>query len=135
MEFDELARTSFEAFNRGGAAAALGILRPDVEVHSSGEVGEEGTYHGHEGYLHWVRLWMDAWEEFHIDVDDVEELADGNYLVHVTQRGRGQGSGVEVTQTVVYLFTMVDGLASRLHIYRDREAALKAASRPAQPPA
>jgi ketosteroid isomerase-like protein len=126
MEFAELARTNFEAFNRGGAAAVLGILRPDVEVHSSGEVGEAGTYHGHEGYLHWVQLWMDAWEEFRVEVDEIEELGDGNVLVHVTQHGRGQGSGLEVTQTVVYLFTMVDGLASRLHIYRDREAALQA---------
>ena len=121
-----LARAGFEAFNRGDGDAVLALLHPDVEVHSSGSVGERGTYRGHDGYRQWVGVWLEAWEEFRIDLDRIEPIDDSNVLVHVTQHGRGRGSGLEVTQTVTYLFTERDGLATRLHIYADRDEAIAA---------
>jgi ketosteroid isomerase-like protein len=122
----ELVSAGFAAYNRGDAEAVLALMHPEVEVHSSGTVGEAGTYHGHEGYLRWVSLWLDAWERFVIEADEVEELDEENVLVHVNQTGRGRGSGVEVTQTVTYLFTVRDDLLTRLHLYADREEALAA---------
>ena len=45
-----------------------------------------------------------------------------------SNRPAARGSGLEVTQTVTYLFTIDDGgKAIRLHIYTDREQALAAA--------
>jgi ketosteroid isomerase-like protein len=123
----ELARAGFEAFNRGDVEGVLALLHPEVEVHSEGEVGEEGTYHGHEGYLRWVGVWLEAWDEFRVEWDELEEVDDSNLLVHVTQYARGKGSGLEATQAATYLFTVRDGLASRVHIYADRERALAAA--------
>ena len=123
-----LARQGFEAFNRGDMEAVLEFLHPDVEVHSTAAVGEEGTYHGHQGFLHWNRLWMDAWEEFWVDLKEIEEVDGHNVLVHVRQIGRGRGSGLEVDQVVTYLFTIDDeGKATRVHIYTEREEALAAA--------
>jgi hypothetical protein len=52
---------------------------------------------------------------------------DENVLVHSVQYGRGKGSGVEVSQGGVYLFTIRDGLVTRLHLYATREAGLAAA--------
>ena len=127
MNVADLAREGFEAFNRGDVEGVLRMLSPDVEVHSVAEVGEEGTYRGREGYLAWTRIWLDAWEDFHIELDELEQVDDENVLVHSTQRGRGKGSGLEVTQHGVYLFTIRDGLVTRLHLYADRESALAAA--------
>jgi ketosteroid isomerase-like protein len=126
MTSAELARAGFEAFNRGDLETVLSLLSPDVEVHSVAEMGEEGTYHGHEGYLEWTGIWLDAWEEFQVELIEVEAVDDENVLVHSRQRGRGKGSGVEVEQLGVYLFTVRDGRAVRLHLYGDRESALAA---------
>jgi ketosteroid isomerase-like protein len=123
----ELARAGFEAFNRGDIAGVLRLLDPEVEVHSVAEVGEAGTYHGHQGYLDWTRIWLDAWSEFRVELEEIEQVDDENVLVHTRQRGRGKGSGLEVEQSGIYLFTVRDGLAVRLHLYADRDQALAAA--------
>lgn len=127
MNRAELARAGLEAFNRGDVEAVLALMSPDVEVHSVAEVGEEGTYHGPEGYLEWTRIWLEAWDDFRVEVDEVEEIGEEDILVHATQRGRGRDSGLEVAQQGVYLFTVRDGLLTRLHLYPDRESAVAAA--------
>jgi len=43
------------------------------------------------------------------------------------QRGKGKGSGVEVEMRVCYMLEYRDGLATRVHLYADREQALEAA--------
>jgi uncharacterized protein len=124
----QLGREGFEAFNRGDVEAVLSMLSPDVEVHSVADVGEAGTYHGRDGYLAWTRIWLDAWEDFTIEMGEIEQVDERNVLIPSVQRGRGKGSGLEVTQEAVYLFTIGDdGLVTRLHLYPDREAALAAA--------
>jgi ketosteroid isomerase-like protein len=107
--------------------AVVEFLHPEVEVHASEGVGESGTYHGRDGFLQWNRIWMDAWEDFSVELEEIEELDDENVLVHVTQSGRGRGSGLEVSQRVTYLFTLRDGLAARVHLYGDRDSAVAAA--------
>jgi ketosteroid isomerase-like protein len=122
------AREGFEAFNRGDMEAVLDFLHPDVEVRSVAEVGQEGDYRGRDGFLHWNGLWMEAWEEFQVELKELEEVDDHNVLVHCDQWGRGRGSGLEVHQTVTYLFTIDEaGKATRVHIYTEREDALAAA--------
>ena len=98
-------------------------LHPDIEVHTSAEVGEEGTYRGPDGFDRWVAVWLEAWEEFRTEVQEVEEVDDRNVLVHVNQWGRGRDSGLRVDRTVTFLVTVQDGKTTRLHIYGDREAA------------
>lgn len=119
-------REGFEAFNRGDMGAVVRFLHPDVEVHASEEVGEPGTYQGREGFVAWNGAWMDAWDDFQAELIDLEPVDDENVLVFVHQSGRGRGSGLQVSQDVVYLFTLREGKAVRLHLYADRESALKA---------
>jgi ketosteroid isomerase-like protein len=123
----ERTRQGFEAFNRGDMEAVIEFLHPEVEVLAGENVGESGTYHGRDGFLQWNRIWMDAWEDFSVVLEEIEELDDENVLVHVTQSGRGRGSGLEVSQRVTYLFTLRDGLAARVHLYGDRDSAVAAA--------
>jgi ketosteroid isomerase-like protein len=122
----ELTRQGFEAFNRGEMEAVVEFLHPEVEIHASADVGEPGTYHGRDGFLEWNRIWMEAWDEFRVELEEIEEIDGENVLVHVTQSGRGRGSGLEVSQRVTYLFTVRDGYAARLHIYGRRADALAA---------
>jgi ketosteroid isomerase-like protein len=124
----ERTRQGFEAFNRGDMEVVVEFLHPDVEIHASEDVGEPGTYHGRDGFVEWNRVWMEAWRDFSVELEEIEELDEENILVHVVQSGRGRGSGLEVSQRVTYLFTLRDGYAARLHIYADRDSAVAAAA-------
>jgi ketosteroid isomerase-like protein len=123
----ERTRQGFEAFNRGDMEAVVKFLHPEVEIHASADVGEPGTYHGRDGFLVWNQVWMEAWQDFQVELEEIEELDEENILVHVVQSGRGRGSGLDVSQRVTYLFTVRDGHAARLHIYGDRDSAVAAA--------
>jgi ketosteroid isomerase-like protein len=123
----ERTRQGFEAFNRGDIEAVVEFLHPEVEVHAAEDVGEAGTYHGRDGFLEWNNVWMEAWQDFQVELEEIEELDEENILVHVVQSGRGRESGLEVSQRVTYLFTLRDGYAARLHLYGDRDSAVAAA--------
>ena len=104
------------------------VASDDVEVGGAPELPNSGTYHGRQGFLTWIAQWLDAWDEFAIEVDDVQAIDDGHVVVDVDQRGRGKGSGLEVAQHgLAYLVTIREGLVARLYLYPDRAAALAAA--------
>jgi ketosteroid isomerase-like protein len=100
----------------------------DVEVGAEPELPNSGTYRGHEGFLTWIGQWLDAWDEFRIEVVAMSAVDDRHVLVEVDQHGRGAGSGVEVSQRgLAYLVTIEDGLIAGLRLYPDPAGALAAA--------
>lgn len=114
-----------EAFNRGDVEAILAMLDRDVEVFSHADTGNEGRYRGHDGYLLWLESWLEAWDEFRIEVREVEPVDDETVLAITDQAGRGQGSGVVVTRGgITFAFTIREGLVTRIGLYLDRETAL-----------
>jgi uncharacterized protein len=119
-----LAREGFDAFNRGDVDAVLAMLDPEVEVFAAPEFPNSGTFHGHDGYLRWVGEWLEAWDRFVIEVLEIEPVGDDHVVSLVHQRGRGRGSGIEVTQDVAFMWEVRDGRAVRFHLYPDRDAAL-----------
>ena len=87
------------------------IAADDVEVGGAPELPNSGSYHGHEGFITWIAQWLEAWDEFRIEVVEVVAIDDEHVLVEVEQHGRGQGSGLEVTQRgLAYLATIRDAL-------------------------
>jgi ketosteroid isomerase-like protein len=105
--------------------AVQAMASDDVEVGAAPELPNSGTYSGHEGFLTWIGQWLDAWEDFRIEVIEVSAVDDERVLVEVDQHGRGVGSGVEVSQRgLAYLLTVRDGLIVRLYLYGDPAAAI-----------
>jgi ketosteroid isomerase-like protein len=123
-----LVRRQFELFEGRDLNALFEDSDEDVEVGGAPELPNSGTYRGREGFLTWIGQWLDAWDEFTIELVDVEALDDEHVLATVVQRGRGHGSGLEVTQRgLAYLVTVRDGVIRRLFLYPDRAAAMAAA--------
>jgi hypothetical protein len=107
--------------------AVWAIAADDVEVGGAPELPNSGSYHGYDGFITWITQWLDAWDEFRIEVLDMRAVDDEHVLVEVEQHGRGRGSGLEVTQRgLAYLVTARDGVVVRLFLYPDRAAALRA---------
>jgi ketosteroid isomerase-like protein len=121
------AREQLAAFERGDLEAVLELLHPEVEIYSPPELANSGTFHGREGYLEWSQEWFDAWDEFEIEATSIEAVGEHHVLTSVRQRGRGKGSGIEVTMDACYMGEIHDGRATRFHLYPTREKALAAA--------
>jgi ketosteroid isomerase-like protein len=122
---EALLRKGIAAYNRGDTEAVLAMLDPDVEVFTPPELGNAGTFHGHEGYLAWIEAWLEAWEEFRIEPVEIEQFGD-DFLVLMDAAGRGKGSGAEVSLRFWWLYTVPADRATRVRLYPTREAALAA---------
>ena len=126
----ELTRRTFEAFNRGDIGEVLARLAPDVEVYADPELPNSGTFQGHDGALLWFERWLEAWETFTIEVEEVIPVGD-DLVVCVVQHGRGRGSGLDVTMRAAYVVTIVGGKTTRVHLYPDKDRALEVVRRSA----
>jgi ketosteroid isomerase-like protein len=121
---EALARRGFEAFNAADLNAIMDLLAEDVEVFSSPELANPGTFHGHEGYLTWIRPWNEAWQGLEMEVVATTPVGDRHVAAEVHQTGHGR-AGIEVTMDVAFLFDVNDdGLATFLALLPDREQAI-----------
>jgi ketosteroid isomerase-like protein len=123
----ELIREGFEASNRGDLDAVLASFAPDIEIRTETEAGPVGVYLGHEGYLKWVRSWMEVWEDFRWEVGEIEPHGDA-FVIEVTSHGRAKASGIELSQPLTWLITIPEEQVTRIILYRHRDAALEALS-------
>ena len=72
--------------------------------------------------------WLEAWDEFTIELEEVEGIGDRHVVCAARQSARGKGSGVEVEMRLGYMFEFRGDRVIRLHILDDREVALAAVS-------
>jgi uncharacterized protein len=122
----ELARETYEAFNRGDLEAVLRRCVPEVEVHDPPDMPDSAIHRGHEAVMRdWERT-FESFEEFSVEVEQFRDLDDG-LLVFVRYRGRGRGSGVPVELGMAHMLTIKEGKLVRLRQFLDREKALEAA--------
>jgi uncharacterized protein len=98
----EIIARGFESFNDGDFDALSELLHEDVVSVVPDNLANSGVYHGHEGFAHMLRHWTEPWEELHIEVLELIEEGDA-VLAPAVQRGRGSGSGVEISMRSVFL--------------------------------
>src|SRR4051794_32778450 len=90
------------------------------------ESPDQDEYVGFDGFRSWLRDWGAAWDEWHVEVEEIRDAGD-SVLALVHQTARGQASGVELDSHDGMLFTMRDGKVVALDYYTGRERALAAA--------
>jgi ketosteroid isomerase-like protein len=121
---EQIARAGFATFNERDPKAVTGMLAEDVEVFSTPELANPGTFHGHEGYLAWIGPWTDAWEGLDMEVGEVTPVGKRCVVTEVHQVGHGR-SGIEVSMNVAFLFEVGDdGLISFVGLLPDGEKAI-----------
>ncbi len=123
----ELVRRGFQAYNARDAGAVLRLLDPEVEVYNTVALMNAGTFHGHEGYLRWVRQWEEAWEDFQNTPEEIVPVGERHVVARVRASGRGRGSGVEIGQVLAYVWELRDGRCVRLELHPSFELAVQAA--------
>jgi ketosteroid isomerase-like protein len=123
----EIARAALEAFNDGDVDRLVRLAAADIEIESSQDLANAGTFVGRDGYLAWVGQWMEAWGEFTVEPLDMEPVGERHVIARVLQRGKGRGSGIETSLETTYLYELRDGKIARFSIYLERADALAAA--------
>jgi ketosteroid isomerase-like protein len=126
----ELARSSFEAINRGDFDAFMSVWGPDPVSYTSG--GGLGTFEGRAAVRGFFEDWVSAYGEFEVEAESVIDLGNGVTYAVLRQRGRPVGSSSEVRFRFASVGLSVNGLFVRVTNYADLDTARAAAERLAQ---
>jgi uncharacterized protein len=117
-------KDAYEALNRGEADAALAVLEPDAEWCEHSTLPEAGTYRGREVIKEFLERFLESWNEFRQDIEQIVEGGDRVALV-LRSSAVGKGSGVEVESRYAHVWTMRDGRGLRVDTYDDLTAAIE----------
>jgi ketosteroid isomerase-like protein len=123
----EMARRGFGAWMRGDIDGALAVLTEDIEIYVPQELGNAGTYRGHTGFLSWVAQWEEAWSEFTYEIREMRPVGERHVVASVYNKGRGKSSGIEIEQTLGWVFGIRDDLCEFLSLQQDLPHALELA--------
>lgn len=122
----ELARVSYDAWNRGDMDAMLATFHPDCEFVTSGVFpGLDPVYSGHDGFRKFWRDFPGTWESILISVHELRDCGE-RVLAFVTFEARGR-DGLEVRRQAGSVFTFRDGLTVRVETHGDWTGAIEAA--------
>ena len=119
----ELVRSLYEGSLRG--ELGLDKLDPEISMVESETLPGAASAYGIEAVERYMRSFATHWEQ--IRFEPQEYIDAGNQVVVVARLiGQGKKSGVEVTRTWAYVWTVRERKALRMVGYADRAEALKA---------
>jgi ketosteroid isomerase-like protein len=99
------------------------LLDPDIVFEDDilpDHAGE--TYRGHEGIVRSARTWLQPYERFTIELEDM--VGSGDRLVSIHRfRGTARHTGIESELRYAYLWTFRDAKVVHLQSFRDPEEA------------
>jgi uncharacterized protein len=114
----ESLRRIYDAFSRWDVEELVGDLAHDIEWSLPDPLPWGGMRHGHDGVLAFASVSQDHVEGRWADPDDFLDAGD-RMVVLGRLRGRAKASGQDFEVEFAHVWTMTDGVASRLHAYFD----------------
>ena len=122
-----LVRGAVEAFQRGDLEGVLASASEDFEVFLPRNLPNSGTYVGRDGFFTWLGQWLDAWDEFTVEIEDLEAVGEEHLVAGMRQSGLGKGSGIPVEMEIAYMWQVRDGILRAMHLYSSRREAIEVA--------
>jgi uncharacterized protein len=112
----EIVRRACEPTLRGELDAALRLAHPDVECVVAREHPDSRTLTGREAPLAFRHDWQEALPDVRFELE--RTLDAGDRVVGIgTVRGTGDHSGADVRVPLAFVYTLRDGLISRIEEY------------------
>ena len=121
----QVVRSVYAAWESGDYQAALDRFDEDVEWFGPPDVSDSFG-RGHKGVRNALATWVGTWDDYHFELRELIDAGD-QVLASGWQRGRGKGSGVEVSEEIISVWTLGAGKVVRQRMFRDRSQALEAA--------
>ena len=85
----ELAARAFDAFERGDVEDVNSALDPEIEVVIADGLANAGTWHGIDGFWESVSTWLEAFDDYNIEVQGIETPDDDHVIVEARQTAKG----------------------------------------------
>jgi ketosteroid isomerase-like protein len=114
-----------DAVNRGDVGAIKAETAADFELHPLVSVWQR-DYRGHAGISDWQRDLAEIWDEFTIQVDEVEEAAGAALIVVGRWRGKPKNAPAALEGPIAATVLVVGGKATKADVYLDRTEAMGA---------
>jgi hypothetical protein len=112
MNYEELLRTVYDAFNARDIDAVLAAMTDDVDWPNA---WEGGRLHGHEAVRdYWTRQWTAI--DPHVEPVEIGPRVDGRVAVDVRQVVRNLDGEVVTAGTVVHVYELRSGLVARMDV-------------------
>ena len=125
VEVGEPVRRLWAALNRRDWDAFSAELDPEMEYTPR---EEHAVYRGPEAVIQYVERWLEAWDTFSGEAEEVESApTEDRAVVALRLRGTGKGSGVDIDDRLFWVYELRGGRLYRISEYRDRAEALEAA--------
>jgi ketosteroid isomerase-like protein len=118
-EASDFAARLYAAINARDREGILALTDPEIEVRTTVE-----AHRGPEALLAWMDEGDEAFDDFKIDLQSVEEIG-GQVVVSMRQGGRGKVSGAEVDSEITHVWTVRDGHATSLRSFANRDEAVR----------
>jgi ketosteroid isomerase-like protein len=99
---------------------------PEIEWIEAPSRADARTYHGHDGVLESWTQWLEGFEEYGGELEEVRDCGD-TVLATMREEGRGRASGATVSARNYIVLTFRDGKVLRYQEFYDERAALEAA--------
>ena len=123
----EIVRSGYAALAEHGVEAVLVFAHPEFEATTPPSLATEpGTYRGHEGVRRWFGSFGDAMEGVYFEGVEYTSFGD-KVLVDTKLHARGRTTGIETEQRAFLVWTLRDGLVTKVETFADRAQALEAA--------
>jgi ketosteroid isomerase-like protein len=124
-ELVQLVEKGYEAWNAGDRGWVLDHMSEDVEWITPEDDPDPNTYHGYRGVEEYWAQWRAAVGQLSFVVEEMVDAGD-NVVVVARRQGRGEHSGLEISDRVIQVFHFEGTKCTRVHEYYDRDAALGA---------
>ena len=122
----EIVRRGYEHFKARGEFLTE-TLHPDFVWDMSQFRGwpERQVYPGIEGAMQFIADWIDSWDEWTLELDDLCDAGD-RVVAIFRQRGRSKATGLPVEMHFAQVWTLRDGTQIRMEMYASPDEALEA---------
>ncbi len=124
----EVTGLAFAAFLAGDEETQRRMTAPDAEIFTPNTLANSGTYRGFDGYMEWQRNWLDAWEDYEMELLSMEPAGERHVVTLCHQSGRGRGSGVPVEMSLAFMTELEGEKLLALHLYPTAEEAHRVAA-------
>jgi ketosteroid isomerase-like protein len=122
-ELVQLVEKGYRAWNAGDRGWVLDHMSPDVRWITPEGDPDPGTYRGHQGVEEYWAQWRAAVGQLNFAIEEMLDAGD-DVVVVARRQGRGEHSGLEISDRVIQVFHFEGNICTSVHEYYDRDAAL-----------
>ncbi len=123
----EIVRSAYAVLAEQGLEAVLAFVDPAYESTTPPSLASEpDTYRGHDGVRRWFGSFGDAMEGVRLEAVDFTSVGE-QVVVETKLHARGRSTGIDTEQRAFLLWTLREGLVTKLEAFAEHEQALEAA--------